>query len=523
MDARVFRASPDAFATDDAGPLLQGAAMMPVRVRETRFCDYVSDEDVAQIEDARLDVLLRFGFRILKGPILQAAKFGVWSYHHGDNQVNRGGPAGFWEVMTEQPTTGSVLQVLNEDLDNGRVIYQSHAGTDRSSVTRNRHNYFWKSAAFVTRKLRDVAESGAAALEGNACAGGCRDFRFYSQRLFRKPGNLETLSLVGRYVARRAKEHVRRLHEVDQWGLAWSLSKTAAPSTTIYRFTEEWPALGWSWADPFPVEAEHGYDVFLEVYDHATRRGSIGVSRLSRDGVFEPPVTVLDAPYHLSYPFVFQWRGQWFLMPESFDVVTNRGVRGTPLSVRLDARIGAVQSGSRRRFDAGRSGRAMVALHQPDAAPGAVQLRRALRLFRPDSTRSVDAASAKSRQVGCALGAGRGPVPLERREAVPALAGCEPAIWLRDRHQPNRRADAGSLSGDRRQPHRTGLASGPLGRPYAEHLSGPDDGRLPPRPREVRARRRDSSTGSQLHSSWLNGTMRRSAPRPAPGSGTVFA
>ena len=319
VDARVFRASPDAFATDDAGPLLQHAAMMPVRVRETRFCDYVSDEDVARIEDARLDVLLRFGFRILKGPILQAAKFGVWSYHHGDNQVNRGGPAGFWEVMTEQPTTGSLLQVLNEDLDNGRVIYQSHAGTDRSSVTRNRHNYFWKSAAFVTRKLRDVAETGAAALEGNACAGGCRDFRFYSQRLFRKPGNLETLSLVSRYVARRAKEHVRRLHEVDQWGLAWSLSKTAAPSSTIYRFTEEWPALGWSWADPFPVEAEHGYDVFLEVYDHATRRGSIGVSRLSRDGVFEPPVTVLDAPYHLSYPFVFQWRGQWFLMPESFD------------------------------------------------------------------------------------------------------------------------------------------------------------------------------------------------------------
>ena len=151
VDARVFRASPDAFATDDAGPLLQRAAMMPVRVRETRFCDYVSDEDVARIEDARLDVLLRFGFRILKGPILQAARFGVWSYHHGDNQVNRGGPAGFWEVMTEQPTTGSLLQVLNEDLDNGRVIYQSHAGTDRSSVTRNRHNYYWKSAAFVTR------------------------------------------------------------------------------------------------------------------------------------------------------------------------------------------------------------------------------------------------------------------------------------------------------------------------------------------------------------------------------------
>lgn len=317
LDARVFRTANDASARADAGPLLEDAVTLPIRVRETRFCDYVSDEDVARIEAARLDVLVRFGFRILKGPILRAAKFGVWSYHHGDNQVSRGGPAGFWEVMTDQPTTGSVLQILNEDLDNGQVIYRSYARTDRSSVSRNRNNYYWKSAAFVTRKLRDLAEIGPEALQESACACGCRDLAFYSQRLYRKPGNLETLSLVGRYVARRTQTHLRRLHEVDQWGLAWSFSKNAGPSTTLYRFTEQWPAVGWSWADPFPVEAGGDYHVFLEVYDHAARHGSIAVSRLSRDGGFEAPITVLDAPYHLSYPFVFQWRGQWFLMPES--------------------------------------------------------------------------------------------------------------------------------------------------------------------------------------------------------------
>jgi hypothetical protein len=316
-DERLFRSDHDAFAADDAAALVPDATIMPVRVRETRFCDYVTEDDVARIEAARLDVLLRFGFRILKGPVLGAAKFGVWSYHHGDNQISRGGPAGFWEVMTEQPTTGSMLQILNEELDNGRVIYRSFARTDRSSVSRNRNNYYWKSAAFVTRKLRELAESGPAALDERACACGCRDLRFYSQRLYRKPGNLEALSLVGRYVARRAREHVRRLHEVDQWGLAWSLSNRPVPSTTLYRFTEQWPPLGSSWADPFPVEADGDYHVFLEVYDHATRRGSIGVSRLTGDGVFEAPTTVLDAPYHLSYPFVFRWRGQWFLMPES--------------------------------------------------------------------------------------------------------------------------------------------------------------------------------------------------------------
>ena len=133
LDERAFRTSQDAFARQDTADLLAEAAVVHATVRETRFCDYVSDTALAEIRDARLDVLLRFGFRILKGPILQAARYGVWSYHHGDNHVNRGGPAGFWEVMHEHPTTGSVLQILNEDLDNGRVICRS-VREDRSLV-----------------------------------------------------------------------------------------------------------------------------------------------------------------------------------------------------------------------------------------------------------------------------------------------------------------------------------------------------------------------------------------------------
>ncbi len=316
LDERAFRTSQDAFAQHDTTELLAGAAVVHAAVKETRFCDYVSETALDQIRDARPDVLLRFGFRILKGPILQAARYGVWSYHHGDNHVNRGGPAGFWEVMHAQPTTGSVLQILNEDLDNGRVICRSYAKTDRSSVWRNRNNYYWKSAAFVTRALRQLAECGPAALDGCGCGQGSGDVRFYSERLFRKPDNLETIALVGRYLTGRMRERVRRIREVDQWAVAFSLS-TSVPSTTLYRFKEQWPPLGSSWADPFPVVSQDGYQIFLEVYDRATKRGHIGVSRLSRNGAFERPVTVLERPYHLSYPFVFRWRDQWFMMPET--------------------------------------------------------------------------------------------------------------------------------------------------------------------------------------------------------------
>src|SRR4030095_17246901 len=129
---------------------------MNVQPAMTKYSDTIAGEDIETIGNHQIDVALAFGFRILKGDILTVPRYGVWSYHHGDNLVNRGGPAGFWEVMEGSPVTGSILQVLTEELDGGRVIYRSHAHTDQHSVRRNRANYYWKSSAFLLRKLRDL-------------------------------------------------------------------------------------------------------------------------------------------------------------------------------------------------------------------------------------------------------------------------------------------------------------------------------------------------------------------------------
>src|SRR5262249_38705297 len=45
----------------------------------TRFRDAISEADVETIRSYELDVLLRIGFRILRGPILTTARHGTWS------------------------------------------------------------------------------------------------------------------------------------------------------------------------------------------------------------------------------------------------------------------------------------------------------------------------------------------------------------------------------------------------------------------------------------------------------------
>ena len=71
-------------------------------------------------------------------------------------------------------------------------------------------------------------------------------------------------------------------------------------------------------ADPFGLWRDGILHIFAEAYDYRTRRGVIDVLRLSAGLDPIDRRTCLAAPWHLSYPFVFEWDGQVFLLPEAF-------------------------------------------------------------------------------------------------------------------------------------------------------------------------------------------------------------
>jgi len=313
IDERRVKVSPDAFEPTDIQPLLADCPVVNVAPVMKKYSDWFPEEAIQQIREFDLDVALCFGFRILKGEALNIARHGVWSFHHGDNLVNRGGPAGFWEVMDGVPVTGSVLQILTEDLDNGRVIYRSWSPTaDRFSVKANRNNLYWKSAAFVIRKLKELADGVAIYPPEN------QFYRPYSNRLFRMPTNREMAPRLSRMVTKYAASKVEAALNSDQWALAYRFRSGPSDSNnTLYRFKNLVPPKDRFWADPFAIKSGENYYVFIEEYPYQTAKGHISVIELDRKGVVSGPRKVLERDYHLSYPFVFMWNGEYYMVPES--------------------------------------------------------------------------------------------------------------------------------------------------------------------------------------------------------------
>lgn len=313
IDERRVKVEPDAFAPADIRPPLSNTPVIEVRPEMKAYSDWFPEDVLKQIRSFDLDVALCFGFRILKGEALKIARHGVWSFHHGDNLVNRGGPAGFWEVMDGIPVTGSVLQILTEDLDNGQVIYRSWSPTsDRFSVRANRNNLYWKSSAFVLRKLKDLAAGTQHCTPDNQL------YRPYSNRLFRMPTNAEMFSSLSRLGPQYVAGKFRSALNTEQWALAYRFrSGLGDTNNTLYRFKNLSPPKDRFWADPCAIKAGDRYYVFIEEYLNKTGKGHIAVMELDRKGVVSGPTTVLDRHYHLSYPFVFEWNSDYYMVPES--------------------------------------------------------------------------------------------------------------------------------------------------------------------------------------------------------------
>lgn len=271
-----------------------------------------SSEDVRSVTELDLDLLVRGGNGILKGDILSAARHGVLSLHHGDNRINRGGPAGFWEVRLRQSYSGFIVQRLTEELDGGEVLSRGRITTE-PFYTRNKAALFAAANAHLKRTIRAVLEERAIALPSG----------IYDDRLYRTPRLGTTIAYaLGRigYVAGKVLR--RATGRRWRWEVAYSF--TSWRRAVLWRAKHVPNPKGHFLADPFALAEGGEHYLFVEDYVDAQRKAAISAYHVPRNGPPERIGIVLDEPFHLSFPYLFRFDGSLFMVPESSH---NRDIR----------------------------------------------------------------------------------------------------------------------------------------------------------------------------------------------------
>ncbi|MBW4501665.1 MAG: family 43 glycosylhydrolase [Scytonema hyalinum WJT4-NPBG1] len=70
-------------------------------------------------------------------------------------------------------------------------------------------------------------------------------------------------------------------------------------------------------ADPFMIKVDSTWFMFFEVLNQQTRRGEIGLATSEDTVNWKYEKIVLAEPFHLSYPYVFEWMNEYYMIPES--------------------------------------------------------------------------------------------------------------------------------------------------------------------------------------------------------------
>ena len=264
-----------------------------------------SDADIDQVKSLDLDVLIRCGGAILRGGILNAAKFGIWSFHYADNTVNRGVPAGFWEVYYENDTTGFTIQRLTEELDGADAMVRGRVQTQYYYLL-NQAALYRKSNYYMKALLSQLAIGSKPSILEHIP---------YSNRLFREPDAKRAAIYLVRLFGRVVANIFRTLRHVDN---CWSVGfvKGDWRKAVLWRGVRlENPPNHFS-ADPFVV-SRYGSDFcFVEDFDFQKRKGVISVYKLDRSGGLLLGPALIE-PFHLSFPYIFEFGGDLYMCPET--------------------------------------------------------------------------------------------------------------------------------------------------------------------------------------------------------------
>ncbi len=128
--------------------------------------------------------------------------------------------------------------------------------------------------------------------------------------------------LAGLYVARHG--HVPFVRRETEWAIG--IYRGTSPSRFIPHEDVSNPVLtakdvtdvdALFVADPFMVKHDSRWYMFFEVMNRKTGQGDIGLAT-SDDGLrWTYEKVVLDEPFHLSYPYVFRWNNEYYMIPET--------------------------------------------------------------------------------------------------------------------------------------------------------------------------------------------------------------
>jgi hypothetical protein len=298
---------PDALEVVDASDLLGGIAPL----------DLAGPAQPANEADRKFDLILCFGSPRIGAQLAALARYGAWMVEYGSAREANLSRALLTDFSGGELLFPVRLISIGPNPDTCEIVTRLTLSTNsRASLADNVSSIVWSMQHIFIQSLHKLH---AGQLHKTSCAGE-RRATHPSHRERRWLDSYRSAKWVARTAAGRMFRRALRGRRGIEWQIAVRRSERgfmSEPDVTPGDFRWLSAERGHFWADPFLFAYEGQTWLFFEDYPYATGRGVLSCGILGDSGELTDTRLVLDRPYHLSYPQVFEWSGHTWMLPET--------------------------------------------------------------------------------------------------------------------------------------------------------------------------------------------------------------
>lgn len=328
LEKRLFDWDANARSQSDIGSILDSSLIL----------NMAEPEVARRFEQASVDLVidLRHQGHSLQYPhyCYSSSTQQVWRHFYDKSGSADLLKAGVAEFCSDESVLNSGVISCTESGSNTCLLWCG-SGINRPLFSQNVDQMLWKTVDFIPALFRQHRS-----VEALSSLNMVRKKYHDSLAHLQFPDNQNSLasdeSVISFYIPTLFKSGFRSLFQLgkkvinrlpwnrvqEQWVLL--LGEKEAVTTVdqiqgLTDFKKIIPPVDRFWADPFLISRDGQDYVFFEELIYSQGRGTLACMTLNERGVggHSQPVTILDKPYHLSYPFMFEYQGELYMMPES--------------------------------------------------------------------------------------------------------------------------------------------------------------------------------------------------------------
>ena len=265
-------------------------------------------EDYKKIIEFDLDVLLSYDYINIDKSIKNDFKLGFWCLDFPE----AGFTPGFDEVNNQRSTTKCNFIINSSKFSYPKIFLESYSSTDLLYVIRNQNNMFWKTASFFPRLLKNIHDYGEEKFYDSLKQK--NDFKLTQTKNKQKMNFYKFIKALYNHTSKYSKIKKYDSKYWDQFCMLYSQKKEL--DLEFEKFKPIIPPRDKFWADPQLIVQDKNNHVFFEEFSNLENKGVICTMIINEEGYSEPK-KIIEESHHLSYPHVFKFDNQFYMIPES--------------------------------------------------------------------------------------------------------------------------------------------------------------------------------------------------------------